>query len=371
MIFRGELMSVLRLSATAIAALGLAACSPSSNTPQSPATPATPSSAVAEPETRPADSVEPPADNRELAAIDIQEWDVPWEGRPRDPYTLDGQTVWFVGQRNSYLGRLDVASGEMTRIELREGAGPHNQIVDADGDVWYAGNRDAHIGRYDVETGEFEIIDTPADTARDPHTLIFDANGDIWFSSQHANSVGFLDVSECSVEIIPVPTESARPYGVKIAPDGTIWFALFGTHKLASVDPATMELTEYDLPRESIRPRRIGITSDGRIWYGDYADGYLGALDPESGEITEWAMPSGENARPYAMAVDGQDRVWFVETGVDPNYFVGFDPASEEFFSITGIPSTGGVVRHMHYLAATGEIWFGSDMRTIGRAQVE
>jgi len=57
------------------------------------------------------------------ASIDIEEWDVPWEGRPRDPYTLDGQTVWFVGQQNSYIARLDVASGEMERIDLREGAG--------------------------------------------------------------------------------------------------------------------------------------------------------------------------------------------------------------------------------------------------------
>ncbi|WP_300541270.1 lyase [Maricaulis sp.] len=307
----------------------------------------------------------------QMATVDIEEWNVPWEGRPRDPYTLDGETVWFVGQVNSYIARLDVATGQMERIDLREGAGPHNLIVDPTGDVWYAGNRDAHIGRYDVDSGEFEIIDTPRDTARDPHTQIWNADGDIWFTSQGANSVGFLDVSERSVEIIAVPTPGARPYGIKLAPDGTIWVALFGTHKLASIDPETMELTEHDLPREEIRPRRIGITSDGRVWYGDYNGGYLGVFDPASGEVTEWAMPSGENARPYALAVDGQDRIWFVETGVDPNYFVGFDPESESFFSITAIPSGGGVVRHMQYLPQNGEIWFGSDMGTIGRARVE
>jgi len=107
------------------------------------------------------------------------------------------------------------------------------------------------------------------------------------------------------------------------------------------------------------------------IWYGDYARGYLGRLDPAGGTVTEWAMPSGENARPYAFATDGQDRIWFVETGVDPNYFVGFDPRTEEFFSITGIPSGGGVVRHMQYLPEREEIWFGSDMGTIGRARID
>ena len=261
-----------------LASLALMACS------QDAPAPADDDAAESMPESRSAEDpapVEPAAeeaaseqaageDEAATASIDIEEWEVPWEGRPRDPYTLDGQTVWFVGQQNSYIARLDVASGEMERIDLREGAGPHNLIVAPDGDVWYAGNRDAHIGRYDVETGEFEFIDTPAETARDPHTLVWDANGDIWFSSQQANSVGFLDVSERSVQILPVPTEGARPYGIKIAPDGTVWVALFGTYKLASIDPQTMELTEHDLPREDSRPRRIGITSDGRIRYGDY-----------------------------------------------------------------------------------------------------
>ncbi len=306
-----------------------------------------------------------------VTTVDIREWPVPWEGRPRDPYTLDGQTVWFVGQVNSYIARLDVGTGEMERIDLREGAGPHNLIVDETGDVWYAGNRDAHIGRYDVESGTFEIIDTPRDTAADPHTQIFDGNGDIWFTSQRANSIGKLTLADRSLQIIPVETERSRPYGIRIAPDGRIWSVLFGTNRLAMVDPETMALTEIELPRETTRPRRMDITSDGRIWYGDYADGYLGVYDPTDGSITEWPMPSGENSRPYALIADGQDRIWFVETGVDPNYFVGFDPSTESFFSVTAVPSGGGVIRHMQYLAATGEIWFGSDMGTVGRAQVE
>jgi virginiamycin B lyase len=358
-----------------LAGTALAACSPASDDApadeSAAAMPEAGSEDVSAEATTDVEAETPEARPAAVSTIDIQEWPVPWEGRPRDPYTLDGETVWFVGQQNSYIARLDVASGEMERIDLREGAGPHNLIVAPNGDVWYAGNRDAHIGRYDVATGEFEIIDTPPETARDPHTLIWDETGDIWFSSQGANSIGFLDVSERAVQILPVPTPNSRPYGIKIAPDGTIWVCLFGSNKLVSIDPATMELTEHVLPREETRPRRIGITSDGRVWYGDYAAGYLGVFDPADGSVREWPMPSGENARPYAMAVDGQDRVWFVETGVDPNYFVGFDPASETFFSITGIPSTGGVVRHMQYLPQNGEIWFGSDMGTIGRARVE
>jgi virginiamycin B lyase len=59
-----------------------------------------------------------------------------------------------------------------------------------------------------------------------------------------------------------------------------------------------------------------------------------------------------------------------VETGVQPNRLVGFDPKTEKFFSMTPIPSGGGTIRYMVFDPKTRMIWFGSDNNTIGRAQV-
>jgi len=68
------------------------------------------------------------------------------------------------------------------------------------------------------------------------------------------------------------------------------------------------------------------------------------------------------------MAVDSNDRVWFAETGPEPNRLVGFDPRSQEFFSVTEVPSGAGAIRHMFYDSRNSEIWFGTDAGTIGRA---
>ena len=151
--------------------------------------------------------------------------------------------------------------------------------------------------------------------------------------------------------------------------EGQSWIALLGTNKLATVDPETMELTEIDLLRLDARPRRVGRTSDGQIWYVDYAQGYLGSYNPLTKKIREWKTPSAD-AGPYAMAVDSKDRIWFVETIPQPNRFVGFDPATESFFSQTDIPSGGGSVRHMVFDPQTDAIWFGTDTQTIGRARL-
>jgi virginiamycin B lyase len=70
------------------------------------------------------------------------------------------------------------------------------------------------------------------------------------------------------------------------------------------------------------------------------------------------------------MAIDDQDRIWFVETGPRPNRFVGFDTGTETFISETDIPSGGGSVRHMYYHQPTQSIWFGTDSNMLGRADL-
>jgi len=306
--------------------------------------------------------------------IEIDEWEVPYEmSRPRDPYVGPDGRVWFVGQRSDYAAWLDRESGEFTRFDLPDGAGPHNLIVDDEGIVWYAGNRAQHIGRLDPATGEIEQVDT-GETARDPHTLVWNHDGDIWFGVQQSNQVGFLDIESREVTLVDMPTpggvRSTRPYGIKIDSNNQPWIVLFGTNMLATIDPRSFELTTWDLPNEDSRPRRMVIDSEDNVWWVDFSLGKLGRFVPQTEEMTEWDMPGGENARPYAVEIDRDDRIWFVETGLDPNMFVGFDPETEDFFSRTPVGSGGGAIRHMFYEAETNSIWFGADTNTVGQAKL-
>jgi virginiamycin B lyase len=301
----------------------------------------------------------------------LSEWQVPYpNSRPRDPYVDTDGVVWFVGQRSDYVAAFDPKTESFRQLPLDSGTGPHNLIVSGNDTIWYAGNRDMHIGRLNTDDGTIHKIMMPDTAARDPHTLVFDAAGDIWFTVQGGNFVGKLTLADESVRLVPITTARSRPYGINIAHDGTVWATLFGSNKLVRIDPKTFELTEVTLPRSSARPRRLEITSDGSIWYVDYADGYLGRLNPGTGVITEWAAPSGVDSRPYGMEVDARDRLWFVESGVQPNLFVGFDTHNEVFVGSVPIDSGGGTVRHMHYDEPTNSVWFGTDTNTIGRARL-
>jgi virginiamycin B lyase len=301
--------------------------------------------------------------------VEIREWTVPWErSRPRDPYQDAQGRVWFVGQQGNYVAFLNPADGSVKRFELDSGVHPHNLIVEPGGTVWYAGNRAGHIGKLDPATGAITKYPMPDPAVRDPHTLIFDSKGDIWFTAQGAGHVGKLETRTGKVHLLHV-AQGSRTYGIVVDANDRPWFNHFGTNKVGTVDPATMTLKEYVLPAANARGRRIHVTADGGVWYVDYARHSLARLDPATGNVEEWPTPSA-NSRPYAMAKDDKDRIWLVESGVQPNRFVGFDPATKQFFSNTAIGSGGGTVRHMQFNPATREIWFGTDVGTIGRAKV-
>jgi len=307
------------------------------------------------------------------ASLTPKEWQVPWANtRPRDPIMDATGRVWFVGQEGNYVAYLDSRSGEFKRYSIDEGTFPHNINLDERGGVWFTGNRNGKLYSLDPKSGELKHIEAGAEV-RDPHTMIWTSNGIAWFTAQQSNYVGRLDRATGEVRLWKIADRGARPYGIVVDRSGRPWFDLFGTNKIGTIDPKTMTLKEYPLPNDRARPRRIALTSDGAVWYGDYSRGYLGHLDPATGTVTEWAMPSGAQSMPYAMTSDDRDRLWLVETGVQPNRLVAFDAASKRWVASVPVVSNGATantVRHMTFDRATRQIWFGTDAGTIGALKV-
>jgi virginiamycin B lyase len=304
--------------------------------------------------------------------LQLQEWRVPWENsRPRDPFVAPDGRVWFVGQAGNYIAVLDPNTGGFRRYEIDPGTYPHNLIVAPDGKVWYAGNQIGMIGRLDPVDGSIVRYPMPAGDLTDPHTQVFDAAGNIWFTMQASNAIGFLTVRTGEVRVVRLPNPGSRPYGIGLDGTGRPWFAEFGANRIGTVDPVSLTLREYSLPDAGSRPRRLVVAGDNRIYVTDYARGKLVRLDPGTGAFSEWQNPAGARSAPYAMAGDDRGRIWQVETGVQPNRLVSFDPATEHFGTPIPITGSGGVVvRHMIFDRGSRSLWFGTDAGTIGRARL-
>jgi virginiamycin B lyase len=304
-----------------------------------------------------------------VPAPTIKEWQVPWENtRPRDPIVARNGEVWFVGQVGNYVGVLTPDSGKFRRFELPQNTLPHNIILGPQSDLWLAGNGNGTVLRMDPHSGKVKKTYAMPKGVLDPHTMIFGPDSKLWFTAQHSNVIGRLDPERGEVKLIRPSVEQARPYGIISGQDGKLWVVLFATNRLLSVDAKTLKTREYTLPEKDARPRRLAQTRDGAVWYVDYARGELGRLEPRTGQVSTRSIPGGRDAQPYAMAADNKERLWFAESGVEPNRIIGFDPAQNRFSEPAPVPSGGGTVRHMVFDKVSNALWFGTDSNTIGRA---
>jgi len=277
--------------------------------------------------------------------VQISEWIAPTLGsRPHDPlYTHDGM-VWWTGQFQSRLGRLNPRTGEMKEFPLDVAdSGPHGLVEDADGNIWFTAVNQRYVGKLDPATGEVEEFYTPEGT-RGPHTPIIGYDGTIWFTMQSGH-VGRVNPDTGRVSVEKTPTDGTYPYGIQVNSKGEPWYVDFRGNRLGQIDPVTGKITEHELPNKDSRPRRIALTPDDAVWYTDYTRGRLGRYDIDTGEVKEWLSPGGEKSRPYGIATVG-NIVWYTESYSRPNILVRFDTETEKFQTWI-IPSGGGVVRNM------------------------
>ena len=73
----------------------------------------------------------------------------------RDTTPAPDGTIWFCGQRNGTLGRLDPRDGSYKLVDLGKGAAPHGVIIGPDGAPWVTEGGKNAIAR--VDPGDHKV----------------------------------------------------------------------------------------------------------------------------------------------------------------------------------------------------------------------
>lgn len=213
-------------------------------------------------------------------AYELVEYVLPAGAGPHDVAPAPDGTVWYTGQRNGTLGRLDPSTGQVTQIDLGRGSAPHGVIVDGEGNAWVTDGGRNEIQRVDPASGEITRYALPGPNAN-LNTAAIDANGAVWFTGQ-AGIYGRVDPTGGEVEVFDAPRGSG-PYGIDATPDGDIWFVSLAGSYLAQVDLATGAATVHEPPTAGAGTRRVWSDSQGRLWVSQWDAGQLGMYDPASG----------------------------------------------------------------------------------------
>src|SRR5260370_20685620 len=108
---------------------------------------------------------------------------------PHDVTPAPDGTIWFTGQRNGALGRLDPRDGSFKLVDLGKGAAPHNVIIGPDGVPWVTEGGQNAIARVDPGDHKVALFRLPQHAAyANLNTGVFDKSALYCFPPNSATS---------------------------------------------------------------------------------------------------------------------------------------------------------------------------------------
>src|ERR1051325_4021983 len=155
----------------------------------------------------------------------------------RDVTPARDGTMWFCGQRNGTLGRLDPRDGSYKLVDLGKGAAPHGVIIGPDGAPWVTEGGQNAIARVDPGDHKVTLFRLPEKEAyANLNTAVFDKNGIYWFTGQ-SGIHGRLDPKSGDMKVFKAP-RGVGPYGITATAKGEVWYASLAGNHIAKIDLA-------------------------------------------------------------------------------------------------------------------------------------
>jgi virginiamycin B lyase len=178
--------------------------------------------------------------------------------------TFDRRGVlWFTGQSGIY-GRLDPKVGKVRVFRAPRGTGPYGITTTPSGAVYYASLAGSYLGRIDIRSGEATVLRPPT-AGQGARRAWSDARGRVWISEWNAGKIGRYDPRTRRWREWPLPGASPMPYAVFVDDRDMVWLSDFGADALVRFDPRTSRFTRVDLPSSSAEVRQLH-GRPGEVW---------------------------------------------------------------------------------------------------------
>ena len=232
------------------------------------------------------------------------------------------------------------------------GSRPHDPMAARDGSIWYTGQLANALGRLDPKTSKFKEYKLKhAQTA--PHGLAEDKDGNIWFTGNFAGLIGKLDPKTGEVTEYKLPDPAAKdPHTLVFDHDGILWFTVQQGNRVGRLDPKTGDIKLATPPTEGARPYGMAVNSKNVVFFVEFGAPKVATIDNNM-KITEYPLPDPQ-ARPRRIAIGPDDIVWY--TDFARGYLGRFDPATGK---VTEWQSPSGPKSQPYGIAYTkGALWY-------------
>jgi virginiamycin B lyase len=232
------------------------------------------------------------------------------------------------------------------------GSRPHDPLAARDGTLWYSGQLANELGHLDPATGAIKEYHLNPQTG--PHGLKEDNDGNIWFTGNFAGLIGKLDPKSGSVAEYRMPDPAAKdPHTLVFDHDGIIWFTVQVGNKVGRLDPATGEVELVTPPTPNARPYGIAVNSKNVVYFVEFGAPKIATIDAKTMAIREFPLPYPAS-RPRRLAIGPDDTIWYSDFA--RGTLGRLDPATGE---VTEWPSPSGPQSRPYGMVFTkGAVWY-------------
>jgi virginiamycin B lyase len=176
--------------------------------------------------------------------------------------------LWFTGQNGIY-GRLDPANGKMDVFAAPRGRGPYGISTTPDGHVYYASLAGSYVGRIDVDTGEATVLNPPT-SGQGARRVWPDSQGRIWVSEWNAGQLALYEPEGEEWREWRLPGANPRAYSVYVDDQDIVWLSDFGANAIVRFDPTSEQFDSIPLPSDPSNVRQI-LGRPGEVWGAESA----------------------------------------------------------------------------------------------------
>jgi len=234
-----------------------------------------------------------------------------------------------------------------------QGSRPHDPLATRDGAIWWTGQLANKLGRLDPKTGAMReyVLKTPH---TGPHGLTEDSDGNIWFTGNNAGLIGKLDPRTGEVTEHKLPDPAAKdPHTLIFDRDGILWFTVQQANRVGRLDPKTGEIKLVTSPTPRARPYGMAVNSRNVVFFVEFGTNKVASIDAKTMAITEYPLPD-PGARPRRIAISPDDIIWYTDFA---RGFLGrLDPATGK---VTEWQSPSGPKSQPYGIVFTkGALWY-------------
>ncbi|MEZ5893667.1 MAG: hypothetical protein R3C58_11080 [Parvularculaceae bacterium] len=245
------------------------------------------------------------------------------QSAPHDVVVGDDGAVWFADVSHGRIGRYDPASKSFKSFPVTgEGVlDPRSLTFDKSGaHLWFTAKRGAAVGRLNVDSGKVDLVPLKDQTAR-PYALTIAEDGTVWAAMMGAAKLARVNPETLEVAEFDLPRAEARPRQIDVARDGRVWYADYAGGAIGAFDPKKKTFAEWPMPQgEAAKPFGMATDASGRIWVAatGVQPNLIVGFDPKTEAFfSETRIPSGGGAVREMRYHQPSGSMWFA---TDTNY---------------------------------------------------